>query len=81
MYVIKNNIHTNTIEGIWSNLRRSLYGVYHQVSEKHLQRYLNEFTARYNASKEEVTEMERLDYFLKQAEGGLLYKVLTYNEP
>jgi transposase len=42
------NIHTNTIEGFWSLLKRGISGVYHSVSEKHLQRYLNEYAFRYN---------------------------------
>jgi transposase-like protein len=42
------NVHTNTIEGFWSLLKRGIGGVYHSVSEKHLQRYLNEYAFRYN---------------------------------
>jgi transposase-like protein len=40
--------HTNTIEGFWSQLKRSIDGTYHAVSPKYLQSYLNEFTFRYN---------------------------------
>lgn len=40
--------HTNTIEGFWSQLKRSLHGTYHFVSPKYLQSYLNEFAYRYN---------------------------------
>ena len=47
VYVV-GNIHTNTIEGFWSILKRSISGVYHSVSAKHLQDYINEFTFRYN---------------------------------
>lgn len=43
-----NGINTNTIEGFWSNLKRGIYGIYHQVSPKHLQRYVDEFSFRYN---------------------------------
>ena len=42
------NVHTNTIEGFWSLLKRSINGVYHSVSEKHLQSYINEYSFRYN---------------------------------
>ncbi|MDP2675396.1 MAG: IS1595 family transposase [Dehalococcoidia bacterium] len=45
---VMGNIHTNTIEGFWSLLKRSISGVYHSVSAKHLQDYVNEFTFRYN---------------------------------
>lgn len=40
--------HTNTIEGFWSHLKRGIFGVYHWVSRKHLQGYVNEFVFRYN---------------------------------
>lgn len=40
--------YTNTIEGFWSQLKRSIDGTYHAVSPKYLQLYLNEFTFRYN---------------------------------
>jgi transposase len=47
VYVV-GNIHTNTIEGFWSILKRSISGVYHSVSAKHLQDYINEYAYRYN---------------------------------
>jgi transposase-like protein len=40
--------HTNTIEGFWSQLKRSIDGTYHCVSAKYLQGYVNEFCYRYN---------------------------------
>lgn len=39
---------TNTVEGHWSNLKKSVYGTHTWVSQKHLQSYLNEFDFRYN---------------------------------
>jgi transposase len=42
------NVHTNTIEGFWSILKRAIAGVYHSVSAKHLQAYINEYGFRYN---------------------------------
>ncbi len=47
VYVV-GNIHTNTIEGFWSLLKRGIGGVYHSVSAKHLQSYVNEYAFRYN---------------------------------
>ncbi len=41
-------VHTNTIEGYWSQLKRSLNGTYHSVSPKYLQNYLDEFSFRYS---------------------------------
>jgi transposase len=52
VYVV-GNVHTNTIEGFWSLLKRGISGVYHSVSEKHLQRYLNEYAFRYNHRDDE----------------------------
>ncbi|MFA6523218.1 MAG: IS1595 family transposase [Candidatus Peribacteraceae bacterium] len=40
--------HTNTIEGFWSQLKRSIDGTYHVVSPKYLSSYLGEFVFRYN---------------------------------
>lgn len=45
---IRGNIHTNTLEGFWSQLKRSIHGTYHSVSPKHLQLYVDEFAFRYN---------------------------------
>jgi transposase len=45
---VKAGIHTNTIEGFWGQLKRSLDGTYHCVSPKYLQFYVNEFVYRYN---------------------------------
>lgn len=44
--------HTNTIEGFWSLMKRGIGGVYHSVSTKHLQAYLDEYTFRYNHRSE-----------------------------
>jgi transposase-like protein len=46
-YVIERT-HTNGIEAFWSMLKRGLVGTYHQVSAKHLQRYVDEFAGRHN---------------------------------
>jgi hypothetical protein len=42
------DVHTQTIEGFWSLIKRGIGGVYHSVSRKYLQTYLNEYTFRYN---------------------------------
>lgn len=45
---VRNEAHTNTIEGFWSQMKRSIGGTYHCVSPKYLQQYVNEFVWRYN---------------------------------
>ncbi len=47
VYVV-GDIHTNTIEGFWSLVKRSIGGVYHAVGSAHLQTYLDEYAYRYN---------------------------------
>jgi len=42
------NIHTNTIEGFWSLLKRGIGGVYHSVGKEYLQSYCDEYSFRYN---------------------------------
>jgi transposase-like protein len=40
---VMGNVHTNTIEGFWSLIKRGIGGVYHSVSQKYLQSYLDEY--------------------------------------
>lgn len=56
------DIHTNTIEGFWSHLKRGIIGIYHNVSRKYLQLYVDEFSFRYNTR--EMTEIERMNKLL-----------------
>ncbi len=42
------DVHTNTVEGVWSLFKRSIVGAFHKVSAKHLDRYLEELEWRYN---------------------------------
>jgi len=42
------DVHMSIIEGFWSLLKRGIGGVYHSVSAKHLQGYLDEYAFRYN---------------------------------
>jgi transposase-like protein len=67
------NIHTNTVEGFFSLLKRGVYGTFHHVSRQHLYRYLNEFDFRYNSRNN--TDGERASLALLGARGKrLMYR-------
>ena len=64
-------VSTNTIEGFFSIFKRGMKGIYQHCSERHLQRYLNEFDFRYSNRK--VSDTERALIALRGAEGKRLY--------
>lgn len=68
----RGNIHTNTIEGFFSRLKRGLIGTYHHVGAQHLGRYATEFDFRYNTRK--GTDVERANAVI----GGIGGKRLMY---
>jgi transposase-like protein len=45
---VRAQVHTNTVEGVWSLLKRSVVGTYHQLSAKHLPAYLDEVAFKFN---------------------------------
>lgn len=74
-YVVAKVIHTNTIEGFWSLFKRQVYGIHHWISEKHLDRYVDEATWRYN--RREAKEGARVNSMLAATNGKrLMYKDL-----
>ena len=74
-YVREGFHHSNTVENYFSILKRGVYGVYHKVSEAHLNRYLSEFDFGYNTRK--ITDRERA----ANAVEGVVGKRLTYHQP
>jgi len=72
---VDGDIHTNTMESFWSVFKRGLIGIYHQVSEKHLERYLDEFSTRFNARF--LGHQDRIETFLRVSESYLSYKRLV----
>ncbi len=74
-YVRDGWITTNTVEGFFGQLKRSLNGTYHRVSREHLHRYLAEFDLRY--STRTLTDGERTKRVIDQAGG----RRLTYRDP
>ena len=73
---VRDGVTTNGIESVWAVLKRGLHGVYHHASEKHLARYVNEFTFRLNDGNVERHTMRRLESFLEATVG----QRLTYKE-
>ena len=71
-----NGVTTNGIESVWAVMRRGLHGVYHRASEKHLGRYVNEFTFRLNDGNVKRHSLERLDSLIGQITG----MQITYSE-
>jgi DUF2075 family protein len=71
---VNGRIHTNTIEGFWSLLKRGIFGVYHFTSKKHLQLYVDEFVFRYNSRTN--TEASRFNLLLTNTENRITYKQL-----
>jgi transposase-like protein len=69
-------IHTNTIEGFWSLLKRGIVGIYHHVSKEHLHRYCEEFEYRYNSRK--LNDSARFGLLLSTCNGRLTYKDLIH---
>lgn len=68
---VRGEFHTNTIEGFFSFLKRSLYGCYHAVSPKHLQKYCDENAYRYNTRK--LHDGFRFQLSMQNIEGRLKY--------
>lgn len=73
-YVNASGFSTNAIENYWSILKRGIYGIYHQVSVKHCQLYLDEFSFRFNSREE--TNQVRFIQALKQSGKKLTYQKL-----
>ena len=71
---VKGQAHTNGIESFWAMLKRGYYGTYHRMSEKHLQRYVNEFAGRHN-----IRSLDTIDQMASVAK-GMDGKRLTYKE-
>ena len=66
--------HTNGIESFWAMLKRGYHGTYHQVSAKHLQRYVDEFSGRHNVRN--LDTLDQMALVAKSMDG----KRLRYRE-
>ena len=70
------DVTTNRIESIWAVVKRGYRGVYHYMSKKHLERYINEFVFRLNAGGDSVPIMDRMEMLVR----GAFDRHITYDE-
>jgi transposase-like protein len=71
---VRYTVHSNTIESVWALLKRQIFGVHHWVSSKHLAKYVNEMTWRFN--RRDMKVEPRMNDLFACIEGRLPYKVL-----
>lgn len=75
---VRGLVHTNTIDGVWGLFKRSIVGSYHQISLKHIDRYLDEFEFRVNNRENPYLFRDTLLRLL--ATGNIEYKELIADE-
>ncbi|HEY9018169.1 IS1595 family transposase [Thiomicrospira sp.] len=71
---VNGRVHTNTIEGFWSLLKRGIVDIYHFTNVKHLQKYVDEFVFRYNSREQD--ESQKFNLLLSNTEYRMTYKDL-----
>jgi transposase-like protein len=71
---VRGDVHTNSVEGVWSLFKRSLIGAHHKVSKKHLDRYLDELEFRFNNRRNPYIFRDALRELV--ASGNMEYKEL-----
>ncbi|MFC1363882.1 MAG: transposase [gamma proteobacterium symbiont of Ctena orbiculata] len=73
---VRGDVHTNTVEGYFSILKRGLVGTFHHVGPQHLKRDVGEFDFRYNYRvKNGYSDAERRDVVLQNISGKrLMYR-------
>jgi transposase-like protein len=75
---VRGEVHTNTIEGVFSIFKRGMKGIYQHCGEAHLHRYIAEFDFRYNTRIAlGFNDTDRAEQALK----GISGKRLTYRRP
>jgi transposase-like protein len=71
------NINTNSIESFWALFKRGYHGTYHSMSKKHMQRYVDEFSYRFNLRGNDLETLFNAVTLSIAGSGKLSYKKLT----
>jgi transposase-like protein len=79
---VRGDVHTNTLEGFFSVLKRGLVGIYQHVSSQHLDRYLAEFDFRQNTrAKLKINDEQRMAITVRSVRGKRLTYQTTHSAP
>lgn len=76
---VQDEFSTNNIEGVFSQFKRMVIGIYHQISPYHLPAYCSEAVYRYNTRK--IKNVERFHNAMSKTAGRLKYKDLVMPKP
>ena len=71
---VRGQAHTNGVESFWALLKRGYVGIYHQMSEEHLHRYVNEFAFR------QGTRSDDMVVCMARTVDGMIGRRLSYKE-
>ena len=71
---VRGSAYTNTVEGAFGHFKRAITGIYHKASDKHINRYLEMFSWRWNSKK--MGEGQRVNLLLEATQG----RKITYKE-
>ena len=79
---VRGDVHTNSIESVWALLERTVMGVHHNISVRHLRRYLNEVCYRLNEGNVKIHVRDRVSALCLMCAGVTLpWKKLKSDRP